>query len=214
MPLTPYFFLYSYSNNTTFLDNKILHYYIFSISNFVLEKNGWLLFSWGHSFLVSTQILFISQFYSFFYNIINIHLLNKKVEIDFLLTHKSKLFIIACTIQLLFFWFFSSAGSTIFFSLQNNILSIVVSYVFSSLLYYYYIQELKFYYKYNINWIVFDDFRFYGIFVIMISTFTIINFLIFLIIDATNLEYFELIFKAFILTFCATFLFFSTIKLS
>lgn len=140
--------------------------------------------------------------------------LNKKIEIDFLLTHKSKLFIIACTIQLLFFWFFSSAGSTIFFSLQNNILSIVVSYVFSSLLYYYYIQELKFYYKYNINWIVFDDFRFYGIFVIMISTFTIINFLIFLIIDATNLEYFEHIFKAFILTFCATFLFFSTIKLS
>ena len=140
--------------------------------------------------------------------------LNKKIEIDFLLTHKSKLFIIACTIQLLFFWFFSSAGSTIFFSLQNNILSIVVSYVFSSLLYYYYIQELKFYYKYNINWIVFDDFKFYGIFVIMITTFTIINFLIFLLIDASNLEYFELIFKVFILTFCATFLFFSTIKLS
>lgn len=141
-------------------------------------------------------------------------LLNKKIEIDFFLTHKTKLFIIACIIQLLFFLLFSSLGNTVFFSLNNNILSIVVSYIFSSLLYYYYIQELKFYYKYNINWIVFDDFRFYGIFVIMISTFTIINFLIFLIIDATNLEYFEHIFKAFILTFCATFLFFSTIKLS
>ena len=142
------------------------------------------------------------------------HFLNKKVEIDFLLTHKSKLFIIACTIQLLFFWFFSSFDSTILFSLNNDIISIVVSYVFSILLFYYYIQELKFYFKYNINWIVFDDFRFYGIFVIMISTFTMINFLIFLLIDASNLEYFELIFKAFILTFCATFLFFSTIKLS
>ncbi len=142
------------------------------------------------------------------------HFLNKKVEIDFLLTHKSKLFIIACTIQLLFFWFFSSFDSTILFSLNNDIISIVVSYVFSILLFYYYIQELKFYFKYNINWIVFDDFRFYGIFVIMISTFTMINFLIFLLIDASNLEYFELIFKAFIVTFCATFLFFSTIKLS
>ena len=142
------------------------------------------------------------------------HFLNKKVEIDFLLTHKSKLFIIACTIQLLFFWFFSSFDSTILFSLNNDIISIVVSYVFSILLFYYYIQELKFYFKYNINWIVFDDFRFYVIFVIMISTFTMINFLIFLLIDASNLEYFELIFKAFIVTFCATFLFFSTIKLS
>lgn len=142
------------------------------------------------------------------------HFLNKKVEIDFLLTHKSKLFIIACTIQLLFFWFFSSFDNTILFSLNNDIISIVVSYVFSILLFYYYIQELKFYFKYNINWIVFDDFRFYGIFVIMISTFTMINFLIFLLIDASNLEYFELIFKAFIVTFCATFLFFSTIKLS
>ena len=142
------------------------------------------------------------------------HFLNKKVEIDFLLTYKSKLFIIACTIQLLFFWFFSSFDSTILFSLNNDIISIVVSYVFSILLFYYYIQELKFYFKYNINWIVFDDFRFYGIFVIMISTFTMINFLIFLLIDASNLEYFELIFKAFIVTFCATFLFFSTIKLS
>ena len=142
------------------------------------------------------------------------HFLNKKVEIDFLLTHKSKLFIIACTIQLLFFWFFSSFDSTILFSLNNDIISIVVSYVFSILLFYYYIQELKFYFKYNINWIVFDDFRFYGIFVIMITTFTMINFLIFLLIDASNLEYFELIFKAFIVTFCATFLFFSTIKLS
>jgi len=142
------------------------------------------------------------------------HFLNKKVEIDFLLTHKSKLFIIACTIQLLFFWFFSSFDSTILFSLNNDIISIVVSYVFSILLFYYYIQELKFYFKYNINWIVFDAFRFYGIFVIMISTFTMINFLIFLLIDASNLEYFELIFKAFIVTFCATFLFFSTIKLS
>ena len=140
--------------------------------------------------------------------------LNKKIEIDFLLTHKSKLFIIACTIQLLFFWFFSSFDSTILFSLNNDIISIVVSYVFSILLFYYYIQELKFYFKYNINWIVFDDFRFYGIFVIMISTFTMINFLIVLLIDASNLEYFELIFKAFIVTFCATFLFFSTIKLS
>ena len=140
--------------------------------------------------------------------------LNKKIEIDFLLTHKSKLFIIACTIQLLFFWFFSSFDSTILFSLNNDIISIVVSYVFSILLFYYYIQELKFYFKYNINWIVFDDFRFYGIFFIMISTFTMINFLIFLLIDASNLEYFELIFKAFIVTFCATFLFFSTIKLS
>ena len=142
------------------------------------------------------------------------HFLNKKVEIDFLLTYKSKLFIIACTIQLLFFWFFSSFDSTILFSLNNDIISIVVSYVFSILLFYYYIQELKFYFKYNINWIVFDDFRFYGIFVIMITTFTMINFLIFLLIDASNLEYFELIFKAFIVTFCATFLFFSTIKLS
>lgn len=142
------------------------------------------------------------------------HFLNKKVEIDFLLSHKLKLFIIACTIQLLFFWLFSSIESNTLFSLNNDIISIIVSYIFSILLFYYYIQELKFYFKYNINWIVFDDLRFYGIFVIMISTFTMINFLIFLLIDASNLEYFELIFKAFIITFCATFLFFSTIKLS
>lgn len=140
--------------------------------------------------------------------------LDKKIEIDFLLTHKSKLFIIACSIQLLLFWLFSYLGNAFLFSLNNDIISIVVSYIFSLLLFYYYIQELKFYCKYNINWIVFDDFKFYGIFVIMISTFTIIIFLIFLIFDVTNLEYIELIFKAFIITFCATFLFFSTIKLS